>query len=53
MTTIKIAQLSDSDLVIQTKQAAANEREATARLVALLAEFDARRLYLGRVSGNS
>ncbi len=36
------------DLVIQTKEATTNEREATARLIALLAEFDARRLYLGQ-----
>jgi hypothetical protein len=39
--------LSDRELLEQVKSLAANERHATARLVASLAEFDARRLYLG------
>ena len=39
--------LSDRALIDEVKAAAAHERDATARLVALLAELDARRLYLG------
>ena len=39
--------LSDVALIEEVKAAAARERGATARLVALLAELDARRLYLG------
>ena len=39
--------LSDLALIEEVKDAAARERGATARLVALLAELDARRLYLG------
>ena len=39
--------LSDELLVAEVKSLAGREREATARLVAALAEFDARRLYLG------
>jgi hypothetical protein len=42
-----VSQLSDQDLLSEVKVAAAREREATARLVALLAHVDARRLYLG------
>ena len=38
--------LSDRALIDEVKAAAAHERDATARLVALLAELDARRLYL-------
>ncbi|HKV99710.1 MAG TPA: HNH endonuclease signature motif containing protein [Vicinamibacterales bacterium] len=38
---------SNSDLIARIKDAALNERGATARLIALLAEFDERRLYLG------
>jgi hypothetical protein len=38
--------LSDDDLVAQLKALARSEREATARLVAHLAELDARQLYL-------
>jgi hypothetical protein len=39
--------LSDSELVSEVKRFARSEREATAQLVAHLAELDARRLYLG------
>jgi hypothetical protein len=42
-----IASLSDSELLEGTARAAARERGATTRLVAHLAEMDARRLYLG------
>ncbi len=41
------ARLSDQELLMHIRQAAQVEREATARLVALLVELDARRLYLG------
>ncbi len=41
------AQLSDQAVLDATDRAAANERCATAELVALLAEVDARKLYLG------
>src|SRR2546426_7003211 len=41
------SELSDDDLVAQVKSLAAGEREATASLIAHLAELDARRLYLG------
>src|SRR5439155_9950832 len=40
------AQLSDDDLVVAVKSLARCEREATASLIAHLAELDARRLYL-------
>jgi hypothetical protein len=39
--------LSDDELLAEVRVAAGREREATARLIALLAELDARRLYLG------
>lgn len=39
--------LKDSDLLATTGLAAGHERDATARLVGLLAEVDTRRLYLG------
>ena len=39
--------MSDRALIDEVKSAAARERGATVRLVALLAELDARRLYLG------
>src|SRR5687768_4238449 len=42
-----IGQLSDRDLLAHVHSAAARERDATAQLVALLMELDARRLYLG------
>jgi len=41
------SQLSDDDLVVAVKSLARCEREATASLIAHLAELDARRLYLG------
>jgi 5-methylcytosine-specific restriction endonuclease McrA len=39
--------LSDLDLLSTVKTLAENERQATAQLIAALAELDARRLYLG------
>jgi hypothetical protein len=39
--------LSDRELLDEVQRLAANERHATARLVASLAELDGRRLYLG------
>ncbi len=42
-----LARLSDQELLSQVKALAGREREATARLIASLAELDARRLYLG------
>ncbi len=42
------ASLSDRDLVEAVRHLAAEERAATARLIAHLAEVDARRLYLGQ-----
>src|SRR5688572_19860034 len=47
MTTHSLAQLSDRELLARVHAASNNERAATATLIALLAEFDARRLYLG------
>jgi hypothetical protein len=47
MTTDSLAQLSDRDLLLSVHAAAQNERAATATLIALLAELDTRRLYLG------
>ena len=41
------SQLSDPELLSEVKIAAARERDATVRLVALLAQVDERRLYLG------
>ncbi len=41
-----VARLSDAELLARVAQLAAREREATVALVAHLAEFDARRLYL-------
>ena len=42
-----LAQLPDRELLMHIHQAAHAEREATAQLIALLVELDARRLYLG------
>ena len=42
-----IAHVSDDQLLADVKRLAADERQATAALVACLAELDARRLYLG------
>ena len=39
--------LSDHDLIVEARRLAANERAATATLIACLAELDARRLHLG------
>ncbi len=41
-----VAQLSDQELLARVKRLAAREREATASLLAHLAELDERRLYL-------
>jgi hypothetical protein len=41
-----LAHLTDADLLLEVKRLASREREATALLVASLAELDARRLYL-------
>jgi hypothetical protein len=42
-----LACLSDAQLIAAVKARAASERQATAQLIASLAELDARRLYLG------
>ncbi len=42
-----VSQLSDPELLAEVKIAAARERDATVRLIALLAQLDERRLYLG------
>ena len=47
MTTISPALLSDRDLLDATARSVDVERRSTADLIALLAELDARRLYLG------
>src|SRR5437016_14040362 len=47
MVTLNISRLSNDNLIAETKKAAAHERDVAAQLVALLAEFDSRRLYLG------
>ena len=41
-----VAELSNQELLARVTQLAAREREATAALIAHLAELDARRLYL-------
>jgi HNH endonuclease len=46
-TSHSVSDLSNRALLAEVKRLAADERQATARLVASLAEFDARRLYLG------
>jgi hypothetical protein len=40
--------VSDADLLARVRRAVAGERQATAHLIALLIELDARRLYLGQ-----
>lgn len=40
--------LSDHDLLVELERAASVERQATARLIALLMEVDSRRLYAGQ-----
>jgi hypothetical protein len=47
MTNITAALLSDSDLLTEIARAAGAERHTTSQLLALLAEVDTRRLYLG------
>jgi hypothetical protein len=49
MTTARslFADLSDDDLLIELRGSVVAERFATTRLIELLAEVDARRLYLG------
>jgi hypothetical protein len=47
ITSSSFHKLSDGDLLTEVARAAANERHATALLLAALTEFDARRLYLG------
>jgi len=47
MTTNSIATMSDTELIGATARAAGDERRITTELLALLAELDARRLYLG------
>jgi len=42
-----VADLSDAALIARVKTMAERERQTTAELIALLAELDARRLYLG------
>jgi 5-methylcytosine-specific restriction endonuclease McrA len=42
------AHLTDEQLLVEVKQCARSEREATASLIASLAELDARRLYLAQ-----
>lgn len=45
--TLSFGDLSDDDLLAAVHRLAASERHATVRLIASLAELDARRLYLG------
>ena len=47
MATISLVNLSNSEVIAAVVRLAAEERKATAQLVAALAELDARRLYLG------
>jgi hypothetical protein len=42
-----VSRLTDTELVAEVKRLVRCEREATANLISHLAEFDARRLYLG------
>lgn len=44
---VNVSSLSDRQLLTETQRVADTERQTTAALVALLAEVDARRLYLG------
>ena len=44
---VLVAQLSDQELLAEVRVAAGRERDATVRLIALLAQVDERRLYLG------
>ena len=47
MMNVTPSSLSDASLIEEVKRLAGCERQATAQLVAHLAELDARRLYLG------
>src|SRR5688572_32446803 len=47
MTTISISSMSDRELLERTVRVAGQERHLTADLLALIGEFDTRRLYLG------
>ena len=51
-TTTSFAELSDRELVAETKRLALNESRATAALIRSLIEFDARRLYLAESCGS-
>lgn len=46
-TIASLTDLSDQELIAEVSRAAAQERSSTTHLIALLAEVDARRLYLG------
>jgi 5-methylcytosine-specific restriction endonuclease McrA len=48
MTNTPPASLSDAALIAETVRAAGVERQSTSQLIALLAELDARKLYLGQ-----
>jgi hypothetical protein len=43
---LPLTRITDAELLTAVAQAAAHERSATVQLIALLAELDARRLYL-------
>ena len=47
MTTISFSHLPDDALLAEAHRVVAHERQATAQVIALLMELDARRLYLG------
>ena len=44
---LSVTRLSDQQLLTEVRRLADRERQATAQLIASLAELDARRLYLG------
>src|SRR5262245_55798963 len=46
MTPLPLDRLTDADLIARTKHAVCVERQSTVELISLLAELDARRLYL-------
>jgi hypothetical protein len=47
MTNISLSHLPDDALLAEARRVVAHERQATAQVIALLMELDARRLYLG------
>ena len=51
MTRYSLTHLSNEVLRSELSQKAANEKEATAELLAHIAEFDERKLYRGRFEG--